>query len=168
MGVGLPVHDRSDGIPTLLIICGLPGTGKTTLAKQFEANEPAVRLCPDEWMQKLGVSLWDEEMRARIESIQADLAGRLLELKTSVIIEWGTWGRDERIALAELAHSKGAMVELHWLHVHDPDELWKRIQKRNLEAPPIERHQLDEWIAAFQEPQKDELEAYDEVFIHNC
>lgn len=158
---------RSDIIPTLLIICGLPGTGKTTLARQFEANEPAVRFCPDEWMQSLGISLWDEEMRARVESIQADLAGRLLEMKTSVIIEWGTWGRDERLALADLAKSKGAKVELHLLQVHDPDELWKRIQNRNLEDPPIKRHQLDEWIAAFQNPENDELDCYDKVFVHS-
>jgi predicted kinase len=33
---------------TLFLICGLPGAGKTTLAKEIELARPALRLCPDE------------------------------------------------------------------------------------------------------------------------
>jgi predicted kinase len=35
-------------VPRLLLMCGLPGSGKTTLATQLAAGLPAVRLCPDE------------------------------------------------------------------------------------------------------------------------
>lgn len=35
---------------TLFLICGLPGAGKTTLARQLEHAQPALRLCPDEWI----------------------------------------------------------------------------------------------------------------------
>ena len=38
---------------TLFLICGLPGAGKTTLAKQLERERPALRLTPDEWIAPL-------------------------------------------------------------------------------------------------------------------
>jgi len=37
---------------TLIVICGLPYSGKTTLAR-IEAERPAVRLSPDEWIERL-------------------------------------------------------------------------------------------------------------------
>jgi predicted kinase len=38
----------------LIIVCGLPGSGKTTHAKQLEQELRAIRLCPDEWITALG------------------------------------------------------------------------------------------------------------------
>ena len=32
------------------MLCGLPGSGKTTLAKKLENERQAIRLCPDEWV----------------------------------------------------------------------------------------------------------------------
>ena len=42
--------------PTLIVICGLPGAGKTTLAKQIEHDLPALRLTPDDWMTALSIN----------------------------------------------------------------------------------------------------------------
>jgi predicted kinase len=35
------------------IVCGLPGSGKTTLARTLESQFRAVRFTPDEWMDAL-------------------------------------------------------------------------------------------------------------------
>src|SRR2546421_12865392 len=73
----------------LIIVCGLPGAGKTTLAKSLESQSRAVRLSPDEWMDALDINLWDERSRAKIEALQWTLAQQLLKLGLRVIIEWG-------------------------------------------------------------------------------
>ena len=53
----------------LIIVCGLPGAGKTTYAKAAERRLAAVRLCPDEWMDALSIDLYDELSRNRIEAL---------------------------------------------------------------------------------------------------
>ena len=43
--------------PVLVLTVGLPGAGKTTVARRLAAELPAVRLTPDDWMKPLfGVS----------------------------------------------------------------------------------------------------------------
>lgn len=71
----------------MIIVCGLPGSGKTTLAKCLEESLHAIRLAPDEWMDALTINLYDEENRARIEALQWKLGQELLKLGLVIIIE---------------------------------------------------------------------------------
>ncbi len=93
---------------TLIIVCGLPGAGKTTHAKHLEHARHAVRFCADEWMAALLIDLWNETARAQIEALQWQVAQRLLQLGQTVIIEWGTWARSEEDALRLAARELGA------------------------------------------------------------
>jgi predicted kinase len=152
---------------TLIIVCGLPGSGKTTQALQLQLQLPGVRFCPDEWMKTLELNLYDEASRAKIEALQWELVQQLLSLGVSVIIEWGTWARSERDALRTGARSLGARVELHYLSA--PVELlFDRIQRRAIEDPPITREQLLEWSEFFQVPTSDEMRLFDEAKTIAC
>lgn len=148
----------------LILVCGLPGSCKTTLARALESKLGAVRLCPDEWMDSLSINLWDEAMRARIEALQWILAQRLLELGNVVIIEWGTWGRSERDVLRLGARALGAAVELHYLYV-TPEVLWRRVRDRVFEDPPITREHIEGWFKSFQAPTEKEMALFDPPLI---
>ncbi len=54
--------------PVLITFCGLPGSGKTTTAKEVEKTTGAVRLNIDEWVAALGVNFWDDEFRHKLHA----------------------------------------------------------------------------------------------------
>jgi predicted kinase len=147
-------------MPTMIVLCGLPASGKTTLAKQIAASRPALRFTPDDWFESLGFDLWDEELRAKVEALQLSVASSALECGVDVVIDFGSWGRSERDALRAQASELGASFELHYLEVSRA-ELWRRTQERNTAMAVGERRftegDLDDWIRVFQVPGEEEL-----------
>ncbi len=156
--------ERSGAGSRLIIVCGLPASGKTTLAKELESRLRAVRFSPDEWMDALLLNLWDEERRGKIEALQWKFAQELLALGVTVIIEWGTWGRTERDTLRLGARAVGAAVELHYVSA-PPDVLFDRMQRRGVERPPIERDAVCRWFEIFQAPTPEEMALFDKPLV---
>ena len=148
----------------LILTCGLPGAGKTTLARQLAADRGAVRLTKDEWLIALGSNPWDEAARVNVERQLWDLAKEILRLGPSVVLDFGLWARSERDEMRSVARGLGVGVELHYLDV-PVDELWRRIDARNSQPPwdgyPIRRADFDGWLPLFQAPDAAELALFD-------
>lgn len=145
---------------TLHLICGLPLSGKSTLAKKLARELPALRLTPDEWMQRIVGDGYNDEKRAAVEAIQWEIAEQVLRLGMDVILEFGFWNRKERDDFKAKAKSIGAATRLYFLDV-PRDELHRRLQERNKNLPPdtfpIKETDLDEWIKQFEVPMPEEL-----------
>jgi predicted kinase len=155
--------------PTLFITCGLPGSGKTRLARRLEQEVPALRLTADEWLHQLYPTITTAEaeegtLRGRVERLQWSLALRALQLGCDVVLDWGVWAREERDFHRTGARDVGARVVLRLL---DPsvDELWARLSRRNAERPfgvfEITKEALLRWAKRFQRPTAEELALYD-------
>lgn len=148
----------------LMLTCGLPGAGKTTLANELAAGRRAVRLTKDEWQWALGSSPWDRDLGDRVEQELWTLAREVLVLGLSVVLDFGLWARVERDEFRTTARALGVGVELHYLEAAT-DELWRRLEARNSEPPwasaPISRADLDEWRSAFEAPDTEELALFD-------
>jgi hypothetical protein len=148
-------------MPTLHLICGLPASGKTTLAKKLELDLPALRLAPDEWMARIVGNGHDEAKRAAIEAVQWDIAARSLALGVDVVLENGFWSRKERNDLRQRAAALGAVTKVHFLNV-SREELLRRLALRNSALPagtfPVSAEQLDRWAGWFEPPKPDELD----------
>jgi len=119
-----------------------------------------VRISPDDWVETLGVNLWDQEVRAKVEALQWQISQDLLAQGLTVVIEWGTWAKVERDTLRMGARVLGAAVEFWCLDV-GIDALWSRVATRQMEDPPMTRRDLETWFAQFEVPDDDELALFD-------
>jgi predicted kinase len=149
---------------TLILICGLPGSGKTTKAKQLEVERCALRLTPDEWIRPLYGSHPTPEVldaaRDPVESLMWLVAARALTLNVNVVLDFGFWSQSEREDFRGRASALGAGSELCFLDV--PEEaLLRRLAARNAASPPDTFHvseaKLTEWSRVFEPPTEAEL-----------
>jgi predicted kinase len=128
----MPVSSR----PTLHLTVGLPGVGKTTLARELERASGSLRLTPDEWMVPLFGLRWAEFAGERyvLEGRLIWVAHQVLRAGVSVILDFGCWSPDERYAIRAIADLANADFELHYLTLPE-DERRKRATARWHDSP---------------------------------
>ncbi|HEY2794334.1 MAG TPA: ATP-binding protein [Micromonosporaceae bacterium] len=146
--------------PTLFLMVGLPGAGKTTRANQLATEHRALRLTPDEWMIALFDGVQPDGKRDILEGKLVTVALEALRLRTDVVLDFGLWGRDERAALRWLAASVGARCRVIYLPVTRSEQL-ARIGHRQATEPhttfPMSEVDIDQWRRQFHVPDALEL-----------
>jgi predicted kinase len=151
----------------LILLCGLAGAGKTTLAKQLEA-EGAVRMCPDEWLVALGFDIYDKPARVAVEGLQWELSRALVLRGLTVVDECGVWQREERDLRRMWAREHGVAVELRFLDA-PVDVLAARVAERNRTLqdgePRIDPALVVFWHERIQRPGSEELALFDQPGI---
>ena len=155
--------DRGAG-RRVILLCGLPGSGKTTVGRRLAVERGAVRLSPDEWIHALGFDAYDQEARGRVEALQWSVAQDVVLGGGVAVMEAGFWSRSERDDKLAWARRHGVAIELRFLDV-TLDELWRRLAARNADLPPatypIERPDLEEWATWLEAPDAAERAQYD-------
>ena len=155
---------------TLFMMMGLPGSGKTTLARQIEREEKALLLEADAWMAQIVREPFDFNRLKSVHSVQLDIARRVLALGLNVVLDLGFFLRSDRDAGRRVAQDAEANTRLIFL---DPPlkELVRRLEARNKALPPntfhitmehlerciswLERPDADEEVSSYPEPEPD-------------
>ena len=152
--------------PVLFLPVGLPGCGKTTAARQFEAEHAALRLTKDEWTKALYGAENPSSASDVIEGRLIAIALRVLTLGTNVALDFGLWSRDERSALRYAGGQAGASV-LMWYHPLAVEEQRKRHDSRLATDPlgtwPMSDEELASWAELFDEPTRGELDGVEPI-----
>lgn len=125
--------------PTLHLIHGYIGAGKSTFSQRLAARTGAVRLNADEGMCALygsnpTASLFAEAY-ARLEAYLLEMADKFLRAGQDVILDFGFWRRAERDVIRRWGADRGARVVLY--RVSAPDALMaQRTAQRTQTRPP--------------------------------
>ncbi|MFE6520911.1 AAA family ATPase [Streptomyces sp. NPDC057794] len=127
---------RPDPAPRAILMAGLQGSGKTTLARALE-RIGFRRLCPDEEMFRryghYGRDFPRGEFRVREAPVLKDIALELQALLAAghdTVVDHGFWTPEERAQWATTALKAGGEPVLIYLPV--PHQVrWDRIRKRN-------------------------------------
>lgn len=151
-------------------MCGLPGSGKTTLARKLANEIPAIRLCADDWQAALKISHSNEAFHNLLEDQLWVFGQELIRLGQSVIFEKGLWRRNERDEKRREARELGVDIEIHYFDV-PIDVLARRLESRNAEGRPdvcpVTKDQIQDYSANFfQPPDEAELALFAKSVVH--
>lgn len=153
----------------LFLICGKICSGKSTYAKQLQADKQAVILSVDEIMLAVfGLYAGEkhDEYAANVRHYLFEKSLEIIQADVDVILDWGFWTKAGRNEAKAFYRSRDIECELHYLNISD--EVWQaRVNQRNQSviAGETTAYIVDSALAAkfearFELPAKDEVDVW--------
>ncbi len=146
---------NSESRPIVFLLCGLPGSGKTTYAKELE-KIGVIRLSLDEELFKLFGRQFSPdqytELEAKTKRYLLEQLDVCLNDHKSVVLDWGFWRKDEREEIKTFVSNKGGKAKLVYFK-RSLDVFAKGIENRNLyDNHKITIEMLKKFVTQFEEP----------------
>lgn len=150
-------------MPTIYLIHGFVGAGKTTFSKKLEKETGAVRYSADEWMRaRYGENPPAEKFSDFLSTIKCDIltdARKKLAKGCDVIFDYGFWSYAERKQYRMLATDIGVPFVLY--HIYAEDKVMEdRVLQRTKEMPDgqlfIDKNAIEVFRARFEPLREDE------------
>jgi predicted kinase len=147
-------------VPVLYLTVGLPGVGKTTLARRIADDEGILRLTPDEWMAPLFQDSDAGGRRDILEGRMIWVAHEVLRSRSAVVLDFGCWSPEERYAIRAITESVGARFDLRHVRLDEADR--RARAKARWESAPESTFAMsdedhDRFLALCQAPSPEEL-----------
>lgn len=149
--------------PVVHLMCGLPGSGKTTLARQLAVTHRAIRFTLDEWM----LTLYDYTIDmpeygqyvTRCQEVIWQTGLQILTAGRDIILDWSLWSKARRRTWSQRIAAAGFAYYLYYLNIPIA-VLEARLAQRNAQRPEgthrIDVAALRRFVPLFEVPTADE------------
>ncbi len=157
-------------MPTVHLVCGSTGAGKTTYAAALAKMTGAVRFSIDEWMLNLFMAdrppqasslEWALARIERCETQMWALANQLIAHDIDVVFDLGLSRRDSRDRMRTLTAQTRAEIKLHYLDVGletRKARVLDRVKRSGTGSFEINGAMFDMMEPFFEPPSDDELD----------
>lgn len=129
--------------PHVIIMVGIPGSGKTTFAEHFAKTFQAPYINPRDISELTGIDATATEKVTKL------LFDELLKTNRTLIYEGSTYMRTQRIALENMVTKAGYKPLFVWVQT-DPVESKRRATKRQKGNSALTNQEFDTALRSFQ------------------
>ena len=120
--------------PYSYLLCGLPGSGKTTFAQQLRTTHSAEIFSSDEWIIKLFGLNFDSDKFETYQEIAKqkilESAQKYLQQGKNIVLDFGFWKKQDRSKYIEWAVSNESIPIIYYFNI-SYDSLALRLDERN-------------------------------------